>query len=66
LTAEYIPHAALSFGMGLVYEPELISVEAKEMAAKADVVVVCVGSGRRPSRRAATAPSICPGDKTSW
>ncbi|MGO9316852.1 MAG: beta-glucosidase family protein [Terracidiphilus sp.] len=31
------------FGLGIVYLPELISDEAREMAAKADVVVVAVG-----------------------
>ncbi len=46
VVAEYLPHAAgVSFGMGLLYEPELISAEAKEYAAKADVVVVAVGFG---------------------
>ena len=31
------------FGLGIIYLPELISAEAREMAAKADVVVVAVG-----------------------
>ncbi len=44
LSAEYIPHASgLGFGMGLINEQDLVSVEAREMAAKADIVVVCVG-----------------------
>ena len=44
IVAEYVPHASgLSFGMGVVYEPNLISAEAKDFASKADVVVVAVG-----------------------
>ncbi|MGD0548369.1 MAG: glycoside hydrolase family 3 C-terminal domain-containing protein [Terracidiphilus sp.] len=31
------------FGLGIAYEPELVSAEAREMAAKADVVVVAAG-----------------------
>jgi beta-glucosidase len=31
------------FGLGIVYEPELISAEAKEIAAKADIVVIAAG-----------------------
>ena len=46
LTAEYVPHAAgVAFGMGLVNEQDLVTAEARDMAAKADVVVVCVGFG---------------------
>ena len=42
--AEYLPHAAgLGFGMGIVSVENLISADAKAMAAKADAVVVCVG-----------------------
>jgi beta-glucosidase len=42
--ADYMPRAAGSrFGFGLVYEPELISAEAKEYAKLADAVVVAVG-----------------------
>ena len=44
VVAEYLPHApGLRFGLGIAYEPELISAEAKEIAAKADVVVVAAG-----------------------
>lgn len=44
VVAEYLPHAAgMSFGMGMAYEPDLVSAEAKEFAAKADAVVVAVG-----------------------
>ena len=44
IQADYLPHAATnSFGMGVTYEPDLVSAEAKEYAAKADVVVVAVG-----------------------
>jgi beta-glucosidase len=44
LLAEYLPHMdGSSFGMGLVYEPELISAEAKDFAARADAVIVAVG-----------------------
>jgi beta-glucosidase len=42
--ADYMPHAAGSrFGFGLVYEPQLISAEAKQFASLADVVVLAVG-----------------------
>ncbi|MDR3792435.1 MAG: glycoside hydrolase family 3 C-terminal domain-containing protein [Terracidiphilus sp.] len=44
LQADYIPHAAsLRFGFGIVYEPALISDEAKQFAKLADAVVVAVG-----------------------
>ncbi len=44
IVAEYVPNAAgLGFGMGVAYEPEMISADAKEFAAKADAVVVAVG-----------------------
>ncbi len=44
IQADYVPHAdANHFGMGVTYEPDLVSAEAKEYAAKADVVVVAVG-----------------------
>lgn len=44
LEADYVPYSGgTRFGMGLEYEPDLVSNEAKEYAAKADVVVVAVG-----------------------
>ncbi len=46
IVAEYVPNAAgLGLGMGVAYEPEMISADAKEFAAKADAVVVAVGFG---------------------
>ena len=42
--ADYMPRAAgTRFGFGFVYEPELISADAKEYAKLADVVVVAAG-----------------------
>ena len=42
--ADYLPHAAGSrFGFGLVYEPDLVSAEAKKFASLADAVVLAVG-----------------------
>jgi beta-glucosidase len=42
--ADYLPHAAGSrFGFGIVYEPELISAEAKQFAKIADLAVVAIG-----------------------
>ena len=42
--ADYLPHAAGSrFGFGLVYEPDLISADAKKFASLADAVVLAVG-----------------------
>ncbi len=44
VVADYLPHApGLRFGFGLSYEPELVSEEAKNFAALADVVVVAAG-----------------------
>ena len=44
VVAEYQPHApGLRFGLGIAYEPELISADAKKFAALADVVVVAAG-----------------------
>jgi beta-glucosidase len=44
IVADYLPRAAGSrLGFGLVYEPELISAEAKQYASLADVVVVAAG-----------------------
>jgi beta-glucosidase len=42
--SDYLPHAAGSrFGIGLVYEPELISADAKKIASVADAVVLAIG-----------------------
>jgi len=42
--ADYVPHAAGSrFGLGLAYEPDLVSEDAKRIASIADVVVLAVG-----------------------
>jgi beta-glucosidase len=44
LEADFVPHTpGLHFGLGIAYEPGLVSPEAREYAAKADVVVVAVG-----------------------
>jgi len=44
IVAEYLPHAAgLSFGMGIIAEPDLVSAEAREFASKADAVVLAIG-----------------------
>jgi beta-glucosidase len=44
LQADYLPYAAGSrFGFGLVYEPDLVSAEAKQYASLADVVVLAIG-----------------------
>jgi len=44
VVADYLPYAAgVRFGLGLTYEPDLVSAEAKQYAAAADVVVVAVG-----------------------
>jgi beta-glucosidase len=44
VVADYLPgFVGVRFGLGLAYEPDLISAEAKQLAAKADVVVVAVG-----------------------
>ena len=42
--ADYVPHAAgARFGFGLVYEPDLISADAKKFASLADAVVLAIG-----------------------
>ncbi len=42
--ADYVPHAAGSrFGIGLAYEPELVSADAKKIASVADAVVLAIG-----------------------
>jgi beta-glucosidase len=44
VVAGILPRGATPrFGLGIAYLPELISTEAREMAAKADVVVIAVG-----------------------
>jgi beta-glucosidase len=44
VVAEYLPHSAgTRFGLGIAYEPELVSAEARTIAADADVVVVAIG-----------------------
>jgi beta-glucosidase len=44
VVADYLPYSpGTRMGLGLAYEPDLVSDEAKEYAAKADVVVVAVG-----------------------
>jgi beta-glucosidase len=42
--ADYLPHSpGVRFGLGIAYQPDLVSEEAKKFAAAADVVVVAVG-----------------------
>jgi beta-glucosidase len=44
IQADYLPRAAGSrLGFGFVYEPELVSAEAKQFASIADVVVLAIG-----------------------
>jgi beta-glucosidase len=44
VVCDYLPgFAGVRLGLGIAYEPELISPEVKEYAAKADVAVVSVG-----------------------
>ena len=44
VVADYLPgFAGVRFGLGIAFEADLISSEAKEYAAKADVVVVAAG-----------------------
>jgi beta-glucosidase len=44
VVADLQPHSETPrFGLGIAYLPELISAEAREMAAKADVVVIAAG-----------------------
>jgi beta-glucosidase len=44
LVADYLPHASGSrFGFGLVYEPDLVSADARQFASLADAVVLAVG-----------------------
>ena len=44
ITVDYLPHSAnTNFGLGIAYEPDLVSDEAKKFAAAADVVVVAAG-----------------------
>lgn len=42
--ADYVPHApGTRFGFGMVYEPRLVSDDAKQFASLADVVVLAIG-----------------------
>jgi beta-glucosidase len=44
VVAEYLPYSAgARFGVGITYEPDLVSAEVKTIAADADVVVVAIG-----------------------
>lgn len=44
IVANYVPHAqGLNFAMGLAYEPDMISPEAREFASNANAVVLSVG-----------------------
>jgi beta-glucosidase len=44
VVADYSPYSrGLGFGLGITYEPDLISADAKAFAAAADVVVVAAG-----------------------
>jgi beta-glucosidase len=43
IVAEYHPVSSLHFGLGVAYEPGLVSDEAKKIASIADVVVVAAG-----------------------
>jgi beta-glucosidase len=44
VVAEYLPYTSGgSFGLGIAYEPELISEEARKIVAAADAVVLAVG-----------------------
>jgi beta-glucosidase len=46
VVSEYLPHSpGVRFGLGLAYEPDLVSAEGKSIAAAADVVVVAAGFG---------------------
>jgi beta-glucosidase len=46
IVAEYLPHSpGVRFGLGLAYEPDLVSAEAKIISSAADVVVVAAGFG---------------------
>ena len=44
VVADYLPYSeGTRFGMGVAYEPDLVSADAKKYASLADVVVVAVG-----------------------
>ncbi|MGH9604862.1 MAG: beta-glucosidase family protein [Terracidiphilus sp.] len=44
IVADYLPYAAgTRFGLGIAYEPDLVSADAKRFASLADVVVVAAG-----------------------
>jgi beta-glucosidase len=45
--ADYQPHDSMNhFALGIAYEPDLVTADARKMAAAADVVVVAVGFER--------------------
>ena len=44
IVAEYLPHSpGLRFGLGILFEADLVSEDAREMASKADAVVLAIG-----------------------
>ncbi len=44
VVADYLPHApGVRFGLGIAYEPELVSADARKFASLADVVVIAAG-----------------------
>jgi beta-glucosidase len=45
--ADYLPLGGASLGLGFVYEPDLVSDEAKQFASIADAVVLAVGFDNR-------------------
>jgi hypothetical protein len=52
------------FGLGIAYEPDLVSEEAKKFAAAADVVVVAAGFNPHRGRGLRPHLSSCPGART--
>jgi beta-glucosidase len=47
MQADYQPHDSMNhFALGIAYEPDLVSADARQMASLADVVVVAVGFER--------------------
>jgi beta-glucosidase len=53
VVAEYLPRSPIvHFGLGIAYEPDLISAEVKTIAAAADAVVVAVGFTAETEREA--------------
>ena len=55
VVAEYLPIAGdgVRFGLGIAYEPDLVSAEAKTIAAAADAVVVAAGFTAETEREGA-------------